>query len=68
LGKEPPKASDTPFKLAPPANRSGLEQLNIKVPRGTKERLRRLCEREGGLSMRRLFTRMVEAFEQRHHD
>jgi hypothetical protein len=45
-----------------------MEQINIKVPRGTKERLRQLGIQEGGLSMRRMFKRMLDEFEERHRE
>jgi hypothetical protein len=66
LGKEPPKASDAPYNLDADDLLPGMEQINIKVPRGTKERLRQLGIQEGGLSMRRMFKRMVDEFEERH--
>ena len=67
LGKEPPKASDAPYNLDADDLLPGMEQINLKVPRGTKERLRRLGIQEGGLSMRRMFKRMLDEYEERHN-
>jgi hypothetical protein len=68
LGKKPPRASEAPYNLDHADDLSGaIEQLNLKVPRGTKERLKQLGVREGGLSMRRMFKRMLDDFEERHH-
>ena len=66
LRKEPPKASVAQYNLDLDDLSTGMEQINLKVPRGTKERLRRLGIQEGGLSMRRMFKRMLDEFEERH--
>ena len=68
LGKEPPKPGDAPYNLDADDLLPGMEQINIKVPRGTKERLRQLGIQEGGLSMRRMFKRMLDEFEERHRE
>ncbi len=66
LGKEPPRPSAAQYNLDLDDEASALEQINLKMPRGTKERLRRLSVREGGLSMRGMFKRMLDEFENRH--
>ncbi len=64
LEKEPPSASHAPYNLDH-TDDAALEQLNLKVPVGTKSRLKRLGIQEG-LSMRRLFKRMLDEYEERH--
>jgi len=69
FAKQPPTASSTPYNLDHTDDMSSaMEQINIKVPKGTKARLRRLGMRAGGLSMRRMFKRMLDEFEERHPD
>lgn len=69
LGKEPPRTSEAPYNIeegeqAPAA--SEVEQLNLKVPKGTKLRLKRLALEQGGLSMLTIFKRMLDEYEARH--
>ena len=67
LGKEPPRASEAEYNLDHTDDDSqAMEQLNLKVPRGTKERLKQLGLQQGGLSMRRMFKRMLDEYEERH--
>ena len=70
LGKEPPKASDAPFNLEEPEHvpvgAGESEQLNMKVPKGTKMRLKRLGLEQGGVSMLTIFKRMLDAYESQH--
>ena len=66
LGKEPPAVSAAQYNLDLEDPSSAMEQINLKVPRGTKERLKRLGLQEGGLSMRRMFKRMLDEFEAKH--
>ena len=60
LGKELPKASTGSDHV--------VEQLNLKVPEGTKLRLKRLGLEQGGLSMLTVFKRMLDEYEARHHE
>jgi hypothetical protein len=41
-----------------------FEQVNFKVPRGTRLRVKRLALDEGGISMGALFMRMIDEYEQ----
>lgn len=69
LGKEPPKASEAPYNIEEAehaAASSEVEQLNLKVPKGTKLRLKRLGLEQGGLSMLTIFKRMLDEYEARH--
>ena len=72
LGKEPPKPSDAPYNVEqshqPPAGTEEVEQLNLKVPKGTKLRLKRLGLEQGGLSMLAVFKRMLHEYEARHRE
>ena len=40
-----------------------FEQLNFKVPRGTKLRIKRLALEQGGISMMVVFMRMLDEYE-----
>ena len=72
LGKEPPRASDAPYNVEQsdhaPADTEDVEQLNLKVPKGTKLRLKRLGLEQGGLSMLTVFKRMLHEYEARHRE
>lgn len=68
LGKEPPRASDAPYNVVGSDHASAVEQLNLKVPKGTKLRLKRLGLEQGGLSMLTVFKRMLHEYESRHRD
>jgi hypothetical protein len=72
LGKEPPRPSDAAFNLEepehPPAAPGEFEQLNLKVPKGTKVRLKRLGLAQGGVSMLTIFKRMLDAYEAQHRE
>jgi hypothetical protein len=64
--REPPRASEAQYNLDyTDDNSAAMEQLNLKVPRGTKQRLKRMGLQEG-LSMRRMFKRMLDEYEERH--
>ena len=72
FGKEPPRSSDAPYNVGQSDNASAdayaFEQLNLKVPKGTKLRLKRLGLEQGGLSMLTVFKRMLHEYEARHRD
>ena len=72
FGKEPPRPSDAPYNVEqshnPPAATDAVEQLNFKVPKGTKLRLKRLGLEMGGLSMLTVFKRMLHEYEARHRE
>jgi hypothetical protein len=72
LGKEPPKPGDAAFNLEEPehspASAGESEQLNLKVPKGTKVRLKRLGLEQGGVSMLTIFKRMLDAYEAQHRE
>jgi hypothetical protein len=72
LGKQPPDASDATRNLEepelPPTMPEEVEQLNLKVPKGTKLRIKRLGLEQGGLSMLTVFKRMLNEYEARHRD
>ena len=42
-----------------------FEQVNFKVPRGTKMRVKRLALEEGGISMMAVFMQMLDEYERR---
>ena len=70
--REPPKGGDAAHNLdhpehAPPGS-GEVEQLNMKVPKGTKLRLKRLGLEQGGLSMLTIFKRMLDEYETRHRE
>jgi len=66
VNRQPPSASGAQYNLDyTDDNSDAMEQLNLKVPRGTKQRLKRLGSQEG-LSMRRMFKRMLDEYEERH--
>ena len=64
LDKEPPRPSVAGYNLDH-TDDAGLEQVNLKLPRGSKKRLQELGRREG-LSMRRMFKRLLDEFEERY--
>jgi hypothetical protein len=70
LGKEPPKPGDARYNLEDPeqlpAGPGESEQLNLKVPKGTKVRLKRLGLEQGGVSMLTIFKRMLDQYEAHH--
>jgi len=71
LGKEPPKADEAPYHIEGPRHdvvESNVEQLNLKVPTGTKLRLKRLGLEQGGLSMLAIFKHMLDEYEARHRE
>ena len=69
LGKGPPNTSEAAYNLDHTDDTSAaMEQLNLKVPKGTKLRLKRLGLQEGGLSMRRMFKRLLDEYEERHRE
>jgi hypothetical protein len=72
LGKEPPKPSDARYNLEEPEHLpvgpEETEQLNMKVPKGTKLRLKRLGLEQGGVSMLTIFKRMLDAYETQHRE
>ena len=43
-----------------------LEQLNVKVPRGTKLRMKQLALDQGGVTMMVLFMQMFDEYEKHH--
>lgn len=72
LGKEPPTPRDARYSLEEPeelpAGPGETEQLNLKVPKGTKLRLKRLGLEQGGASMLTIFKRMLDAYEAEHRE
>ena len=70
LGKEPPAPTDAPYRLLDDelAAPGEVEQLNMKVPKGTKLRLKRLGIEQGGVSMLTIFKRMLDEYETRHRE
>jgi hypothetical protein len=72
LAKEPPGPGDVPFNLEQLEDEAGapgqVEQLNHKVPKGTKLRLKRLGLERGGLSMLTIFKQMLDEYEARHRE
>ena len=72
LGKEPPDPSLASRNLEEPEHAPGMpeevEQLNLKVPKGTKLRIKRLGLEQGGLSMLTIFKRMLNEYEARHRE
>ena len=70
LGKEPPRPGETSYKLGQGADATAaeVEQLNLKVPKGTKLRLKRLAVEQGGLSMLTIFKLMLDEYEARHRE
>lgn len=42
-----------------------FEQINFKVPRGTKVRIKRLALDQGGIGMCSLFMHMLDEYERR---
>lgn len=71
LRKEPPKPGDAAYNLEQPEHPrfpEEVEQLNLKVPKGTKLRLKRLGVEQGGLSMLTIFKRMLDEYEARHRE
>jgi hypothetical protein len=72
LGKEPPAPSDARYNVEdaePLSTGTGeTEQLNMKVPKGTKLRLKRLGLEQGGVSMLTIFKRMLDLYESQHRE
>jgi hypothetical protein len=70
LGKEPPQASEAPYRLKKEGTSAGgeFEQLNLKVPKGTKSRLKRLGRELGNEKMVTVFKRMLDEYEARYGD
>ena len=69
--KAPPRRGDAEHNLElsehAPALGEPSEQVNFKVPLGTRKRLRVLAAAEG-TSMLRLFFRMLELYEEKHKE
>jgi hypothetical protein len=69
LGKEPPQASEAPYRLKKQRSTGGeFEQLNLKVPKGTKSRLKRLCVELGNEKMVTVFKRMLDEYETHYRE
>lgn len=65
---EPDRAGNDAVTAACPTSTLEMdpfEQLNIKVPRGTKLRIKRLALDQGGITMMAVFMEMLEDYERR---
>ena len=58
-------ACEESHPVSPELGIDPFEQVNFKVPRGTKLRVKRLALDQGGITMMELFMQMLDDYERR---
>ena len=59
------RVSLLPVDSAEPTSIDPLEQVNFRVPRGTRLRIKRLALDQGGINMTSMFLQMLDDYERR---